>query len=486
MVSAKAPVPFGREMRKQFLMDDNYVNLNHGSFGTFPAAIRNVARQYQDEQESRPDPFIRYAWPKRLDECRAAMAQYLNVPVETVVFVPNATTGVNTVLRSLVFQPGDKIAYFSTIYGACEKTVQYITETTPAEAVKIQYTYPVSDDELVAKLRDAIKQEKEAGNRIKVAIFDTIVSLPGVRMPFERLTDVCRENGVLSLIDGAHCVGQIPIDLGALQPDFFVSNCHKWLYVPRGCAVFYVPVANQPLIRSTLPTSHGFTALPRAGTTPVNNPLPPSSKSAYVTAFEFVGTIDSTNWLTVPAALEFRDSTCGGETAIMQYCIDLAREGGNLVARCLHRISDDVDIEKLGLVMENPEKTLRRCAFANVRLPLEVGGPSSGAKTQDAKDAKEEEEEEDLGVKNLTLKSTSGDGHRVRAENVPLVTNYIASRTVEDHDTFVAIIFYGGAWWARLSAQIYLDLDDFRFAAKVLDEICDRVKRGEYLDVQKA
>ena len=115
------------------------------------------------------------------------MAKLLNTPSSTLVFVPNASTGVNTVLRNLTFTPGDHILMFSTIYGACEKTVSYITETTPAKAVKVDYTYPVEDDWLVEEYERKVKEVEAKGGRVKIAIFDTVVSMPGVRMPFELL-----------------------------------------------------------------------------------------------------------------------------------------------------------------------------------------------------------------------------------------------------------------------------------------------------------
>jgi selenocysteine lyase/cysteine desulfurase len=157
------------------------------------------------------------------------MASYVNVPEDEIVFVPNATTGINTVLRNLRFEEGDKILYCATIYGACEKTVDYICETTPAESLCVEYEYPLSDDELVQRFRDTMRRAKECGGKVKVAIFDVVVSLPGVRMPFEQLTELCREEGVLSLIDGAHGLGHIALNLGKLQPDFFVANCHKYV-----------------------------------------------------------------------------------------------------------------------------------------------------------------------------------------------------------------------------------------------------------------
>jgi selenocysteine lyase/cysteine desulfurase len=156
--------------------------------------------------------------------------QVLNAPAETLVFVPNATTGINTVLRNLTFDAGDHILYFATIYGACEKTVAYITETTPASSIKITYTYPVEDAWLVDEFRTKVKEVESAGGKVKIAIFDTVVSMPGVRVPFEELTQACKELGVLSCIDGAHGVGHIALDLSLLDPDFFVSNCHKYVF----------------------------------------------------------------------------------------------------------------------------------------------------------------------------------------------------------------------------------------------------------------
>jgi selenocysteine lyase/cysteine desulfurase len=275
------------------------------------------------------------------------------------VFVPNATTGVNTVLRNLVFKEGDVIIYFATTYGACVKTVEYIVETTPAEARQIQYTYPLSDKDFCAAFEKTIQDLKAEGKNPKIAMFDTISSLPGVRTPFERMTEICRANNILSLIDGAHSVGQIEMDLTALDPDFYVSNCHKWLFVPRGCAVFYVPVRNQHLMRSSLPTSHGF--VPR-GEAAINNPLPPSTKSEFINNMEFTATLDLAPYLCVPAALKWRSKVVfgkkRGEEAILAYCQQLARDGGKLVADAFE-----------SKVMDNEEGSLTKCSMVNVPLP---------------------------------------------------------------------------------------------------------------------
>lgn len=331
---------------------------------------------FQDDCEQAPDYFLRYKLPSYMDESREAIAKYINAPVEAVVFVPNATTGVNVVLRNLVFTPGDVIVYCSTIYGACHKTVEYIVETTPAEAHQVELTYPVSDDHVVNAYEEAFKKIKAQGKNPKIAIYDTLVSNPGIRMPFERLTKLCHANGVLSLLDGAHSVGQLPLNLSKLDPDFFVSNCHKWLLVPRGCAVFYVPVRNQHLMRSPLPTSHGF--VPRTGGK-INNPLPPSKKSEFVTNFEFVGTMDSSPYFCIPAALAWRSKvTYGdkkGEDAILEYCFQLSKEGGKVVTSALGTE-----------LLENEEGTLSEGTnFVNVRLPISYAEDAGGEYSNAAK-----------------------------------------------------------------------------------------------------
>ena len=147
--------------------------------------------------------------------------------MDEVVFVGNATTGVNTVLRNLVFTPGEVIVYFSDTYGGCELTVASLVEMTPVQSRKVSYTHPVTHEELVRLFVEEVKKARAERLRVRVALFDAVASMPGLRFPFEKMVEVCREEGILSCVDGAHGIGMIPLDLGKLQPDFFVSNCHK-------------------------------------------------------------------------------------------------------------------------------------------------------------------------------------------------------------------------------------------------------------------
>ena len=220
---------FGPPMRREhFLFDPRYTPLNHGSYGSFPRLVRDYQREVQDSIEARSDAFIRLTIPKLLEDSRAAVAPLLGAAVDEVVFVPNATTAVNVVLRTLVFAPRDVILYFSTAYKACAKTILSVCETTPAEPMRIDIKFPLEDDELVAIFRRTVEKVNDSGRRARIAMFDTVVSFPGVRMPWESLIAACRELDVLSLIDGAHGVGHIDLShLGATGPDFFASNCYK-------------------------------------------------------------------------------------------------------------------------------------------------------------------------------------------------------------------------------------------------------------------
>lgn len=188
--------------------------------------------------------------------------------------------------------------------------------------------------------------------------------------------------------------------------------------MPRGCAVLHVPLRNQHLIRSTLPTSHGF--VPRDSTAP---PPSPPGKSAFVSMFEFTGAADSSPALCIPAALRFREQVCGGEARIMAYCCALAKAGAALIAA---RLGTRV------LQREGGE-----CALYNVELPI------------------------------------TATGDRVRA--------YLMDTFQAEFDTAVPVVFYGGVWWARVSGQVYLEMSDFEFAAEMLAEMCTRVGEGACL-----
>ena len=222
-------VPFGRAMRDaHFSFDEAYTPLNHGSFGALPIAIRDHQRKIQELMEAKPDTFIRYTIPQLLDESRAAVGPLLGVSMDEVVFVPNATTAINTVLRNLVYEKGDVILYFSTIYPGEKNTILYICETTQLESVCIELEYPMQDNDILHAFLRAIRKVGKGGRHVKIALFDTVSTFPGVRIPWEALVAQCKTLGIFSLIDGAHGIGHLDLTMvGELKPDFFTSNCYK-------------------------------------------------------------------------------------------------------------------------------------------------------------------------------------------------------------------------------------------------------------------
>ncbi|KAI1380341.1 aminotransferase family protein-like protein [Hypoxylon crocopeplum] len=430
--AAATVVPFGREMRlAHFNFAASYTPLNHGSFGAFPSCVRDYQRRLWSETEARPDTFVRFTYPRLLREAREAIAPLLGAETDEVVFVPNALTAINTVLRNLTYKDGDVILYFSTIYDACLKTVQSLEETTAVRGYCIEFIYPVEDDEILDRFRTAIIKIKSQGRSVKLAMFDTVLTFPGVSFPWRDLVPVCKEHGILSCIDGAHGIGHIDLNhLPRVGPDFFISNCYKWLMVPRGCAVLYVPYHNQALIRTTYPTAEGYL--------PVSHRSAVSQASYFVNLFEKVSTIDTTPYICVIEALKFRDRVCGGEEQVRDYCKNTAREGGELMAAMMGTE-----------VLENRKRTLRDCCFTNVRLPLEV--------------VEGQQEPKRIG--------------QVPAEEAKAVADWITITTVDEFDTFIATRFYAGAFWVRISSQIYLDRADFEWAAKVLLDLCSRVTK---------
>ncbi|KAF4341335.1 isopenicillin N epimerase [Fusarium beomiforme] len=413
---------FGSAIKKEFMFDPEWRNLNH------------------DASEARPDPFIRYEYPKILDESRASVAKLLNARLDTVVFVSNATVGVNTVYRNMKWNEDGKdvIISFSTIYEACGKVADYLVDYYNGNVThrEIELTYPLDDDEIIKKFEDAVKEIESEGKRARICTFDVVSSRPGVVFPWEEMVKSCRRLNVLSMVDGAQGIGMVKLDLSAADPDFFVSNCHKWLHVPRGCAVFYVPQRNQGLIETTLATSHGY--LPKL--VKRITPLPPSSKSRFVTNFEFVGTLDNSPYLCVKDAIKWREEALGGEDAILKYIWDLNKKGSELVA------------EKLGTTfMENSTGTLRNCGMANIALPIS------------------------------TVEGKEGEVI-ISAEETQTAFQWILNTLISDYKTFVALFLHGGRFWVRTSAQVYLEIEDYEWLSDVLKELCERVGKKEYLE----
>lgn len=505
---------FGHGMRAQFLFDSKWHNLNHGSFGTYPIPVRNAKRGYTKLTEACPDKFLRYQYIDLLDKSRERLAQLVHAPIDECVIVQNATSGINTVLRNLQYKEKDVIIYFDTIYGAIEKTLVSVCETNPQLTIRkvghgqsYAYTLPMSHPEIASAFSQTISRLLYEGYNVKAAIFDTVVSIPGVRFPFERLVRMCKEYNILSIVDGAHSIGMIPLDLTNLDADFFTSNCHKWLYTPRGCALLHVPKRNQDLIRTTYPTSHGFVPAD-ADAHSIRQVLPPSTNSRFVNLFQFVASADNTPFYCIPAALNFRQNLCGGEEAIYEYIRENAQRGADMLAMLLGtEVMDDLDtgfgLKAMGSyegstgqeqVSRRWAGGLRDCAMANVVLPITIlgadrngsvrlgpGGAGSGGGLSPGHGRRTSL---GLGPNSPLTAAPMSLGNieaiTIKKDEVMTVVNWLQETLVSEFNTFVAIYEYHGQIYVRLSGQIYLELKDWEWLGGVLKGLCERVGTGEF------
>ncbi|KAG6335668.1 hypothetical protein ID866_3426 [Astraeus odoratus] len=342
----KTPPPaFGHEMHKIFGFDPGYVNLNNGSFGSLPLPVRAACDKLTTEIEANPDKFLKLALARHMDSVRERVAKLIGADTDECVIVNNTSHGLSTVLRNFSFNKGDVLIGANVSYGSVSKAIKYLGDTAPYPTVSTyRLLFPTTPEAIVETFREHIRKVKEENDdpnqtRKFIAVIDSIISQPGVLLPWKEMVAICRDAGVYSIIDGAHSIGQeLDIDLSEARPDFWVSNCHKWLYAKRGCAVLYVPKRNQHIIKSPIPT-------PELYHSPQDDDY--EGPQDFVKLFE---SLDFREWI-------------GGEHKINEYTRKLAIEGGKYLAKRLGTSLLDPD----GLMASN---------MVNVELPIpwEISG----------------------------------------------------------------------------------------------------------------
>ena len=275
-------------LKEYFLLDPNVIFLNHGSYGATPRPVFEAYQNWQRRLEYQPVLFLGRELPGLMRESRFALGNYLNADADDLVYIPNATHGVNIVARSLQLIPGDEILTSDHEYGACDYTWDFICEKTGAKYIHKHIPLPVySREEIIEDFWQGVTP------RTKVIYLSQITSSTAVRLPVEEICRRARQAGILTILDAAHSPGQIPVDLQGLDVDMVFGNAHKWLMNAKGSAFLYVRRELQDLIEP-LVVSWGYHATPDITT-----------GSRFVDYLQWTGTKDPTAVLTVPDAIQF-------------------------------------------------------------------------------------------------------------------------------------------------------------------------------------
>ncbi|MFQ4142828.1 aminotransferase class V-fold PLP-dependent enzyme [Chlorogloeopsis sp. ULAP02] len=279
--------------RDLWLLDQKVTFLNHGSFGACPKEILTMQEDLRSQLEQEPLRFFTREWEPLLDEAKSKLAVFVGAEAENLVFVPNATTGVNCVLRSLVFHPEDEILTTNHEYNACCNALDFIASRTGARVVVAKVPFPLESPQQVL---EAILEQ--VSSKTRLALLDHVTSQTGLIFPLQQLVQQLQERGVDTLVDGAHAPGMLALNLREINATYYTGNCHKWLCAPKGAAFLYVRRDQQPVIRP-LTISHGANS-------------PRTDKSRFQLEFDWMGTDDPTAYMCVPKSIAFLGSLLPG------------------------------------------------------------------------------------------------------------------------------------------------------------------------------
>ena len=270
----------------QFLLRPGMTFLNHGSFGACPRPVFNTYQNWQRKLEEQPVEFLGRRINELLADARAPLAAYLGTHADHLVYVPNATYGVNIVARSLELQPGDQVLATNHEYGAADRAWRFVCRQRGATYINQPIALPLENaDSFVEQLWAGVTE------RTRAIFMSHITSPTALILPIEEICRRAREVGILTVIDGAHAPGQIDLALDALGADFYTGNCHKWMNAPKSAGFLYARPERQPLLQPLI-VSWGWES-----ETPGSSP--------FIDYFEWRGTHDPAAYLSVPAALDF-------------------------------------------------------------------------------------------------------------------------------------------------------------------------------------
>ena len=331
-------IALGSAIRHEWALDPGFLTLNHGSYGATPRVVLAEQDRWRRRMEAQPTRFFFLELPTALREAAAALAGFLGAQAEDVAFVPNATTGCNAVLRSMRLQAGDEILHVSHVYNAVRNTIAHVAGQSGATVVVAEVPFPRPQPATILK-----NIEQAITRRTRIAVIDHITSPTGLVLPIHDIVRICHAAGVPVLVDGAHGAGQVPLDLAALDADWYVGTCHKWLSAPKGCGFLYARSDRRAELHPVT-ISHGY-------------------GQGFTAEFDWTGTIDPSAYLALPAAIDFFQRL--GGTAFMERNRRLVAEAATLLASRLET--------EVGSLFEMTG------SMATVRLPLSLESTRSEA-----------------------------------------------------------------------------------------------------------
>lgn len=273
------------DIRSVFSLDPRIHFLNHGSFGATPRPVMETYRAWQDRLERQPVLFLGREFEALMLQAREPLAAFIGAETEEVVYVPNATYAVNVIARSIKLEPGQEVLGSNQEYGACEYAWQAVCARAGAVYRRAALEPPFSDPQ---QMEEALW--RQVTPQTKVLFLSHIASPTAAQLPVERLCARARAAGILTVIDGAHALGQIPLNLRALGADFYTSNAHKWLCAPKSAAFLYARREMIPLLQA-LVVSWGAAA---------------QGQDVLANLLQWPGTHDPSAYLSVPAAIAFQ------------------------------------------------------------------------------------------------------------------------------------------------------------------------------------
>ena len=337
----------------RYLLDPAICFLNHGSFGACPAEILAVQQKWRERLEQEPVDFLDRRRDELLGMARERAAKFIGARPKDIVFVPNATTGINAVLLSFPPEPGTQVLTSNHRYDAVANTLKRAIESKGAQLVEADVPFPLStSNQIVEAFAKAITPQT------RLMVIDQITSPTGLCFPTEELISLARANDIRVLVDGAHAPGQVDLNLNTMQPDWWVGNLHKWVCAPKGAALLWTAEEHHERMHSTV-TSHGM-------------------GGGYHEEFDWPGTFDPTPILTSIHAMDLHEEMGGADLRAAHH--QLVRHGRTLLAHQLSLSLPHPDDSRLYAAMatlpfpisDEPARVLRDRLFREYRVEVPV------------------------------------------------------------------------------------------------------------------